>query len=266
MLFRSALGLVTEPVARLADRARLLGRPAARVTRGEQDAALPGVVSPGGLAVFASAAAGADDWRRDFAQAPIPPDGTPDAPLPGLRLDHLNLAVDPARLGEEVAFLRTVLGLAAAPAEEFIDPHGRLLSRAFRPPAGDLRLVLNAVEVPAEVRSRRPSGLTQVAFACEDLRTEVVRLRAAGVPLLPVPGNYYRDLQARLDLDDDLVADLREHGLLYDRIGTGELLHAFTPVLGGGLHLEFLERRGGYDGYGAANTHVRLAAQAASRP
>ena len=65
---------------------------------------------------------------------------------------------------------------------------------------------------------------------------------------------------------DHLVADLREHGLLYDRIGTGELLHAFTPVLGGGLHLEFLERRGGYDGYGAANTHVRLAAQAASRP
>jgi 4-hydroxyphenylpyruvate dioxygenase len=37
-------------------------------------------------------------------------------------------------------------------------------------------------------------------------------------------------------------------------------------VLPQGFCVELLERRGGYDGYGAANTHVRLAAQAASRP
>ncbi|GAA4115068.1 sugar phosphate isomerase/epimerase and 4-hydroxyphenylpyruvate domain-containing protein [Nocardioides fonticola] len=252
---RPALGLVTEPVARLAERARDLGRPAARVTRRDDDAALPGVVSPGGLAVFASAADGVDDWRRDFP-APEP------SAAAGLRLDHLNLAVDPTRLGEEAAFLRTVLGLAAAPVEEFIDPHGRVLSRAFRPIDGSLRLVLNAVEVPEAVRARRPSGLSQIALACDDLRAEVVRLREAGLPLLAVPENYYRDLQARLDLDDALVEDLRAHGLLYDRIGAGELLHVFTPVLGSGIHLELLERRGGYDGYGAANTHVRLAAQA----
>ena len=34
-------------------------------------------------------------------------------------------------------------------------------------------------------------------------------------------------------------------------------------VLGlvGGFHVELLERRGGYDGYGSAGTHVRLAVQ-----
>ena len=78
---------------------------------------------------------------------------------------------------------------------------------------------------------------------------------------MAVPDNYYVDLDARFDLDPSLLAELREHGLLYDRIGDGELLHAYTRPLPGGFCIELLERRGGYDAYGAANTHVRLAAQ-----
>ena len=50
--------------------------------------------------------------------------------------------------------------------------------------------------------------------------------------------------------------------MLYDRVGDGELLHVYTDVLPTGFYVELLERRGGYDGYGSANTHVRLAAQA----
>ena len=72
------------------------------------------------------------------------------------------------------------------------------------------------------------------------------------------------DLDARLDLDPDLLKLLRGHGLLYDRLGEGELLHAYTPVLDTGFYVELLERRGGYDGYGSAGTHVRLAAQDAT--
>ena len=89
-------------------------------------------------------------------------------------------------------------------------------------------------------------------------------MRARGVSLMPVPENYYVDLDARFCLDPALLAELREHQLLYDRLGDGELLHAFTPPLATGFHVELLERRGGYDGYGAANTHVRLAAQVAA--
>ena len=37
--------------------------------------------------------------------------------------------------------------------------------------------------------------------------------------------------------------------------------HAYTPVLATRFYVELLERRGGYDGYGSAGTHVRLAAQ-----
>jgi 4-hydroxyphenylpyruvate dioxygenase len=89
----------------------------------------------------------------------------------------------------------------------------------------------------------------------------VCRLRADGVELLRVPDNYYVDLEARFGLPADRVQVLRRRGVLYDRVGEGELLHAYTPVLAPGFYVEVLERRGGYDGYGAANATVRLAVQ-----
>jgi 4-hydroxyphenylpyruvate dioxygenase len=108
-----------------------------------------------------------------------------------------------------------------------------------------------------------PVGVTQLAFRCDDVVREVAALRGRGVPMMPVPDNYSVDLQARFALDPDTLDTLRRHGVLYDRTGSGELLHAYTQVLDGGFHVELLERRGGYDGYGAASTHVRLAMQAA---
>lgn len=250
-----ALGIVASPVAQVAERAEALLWPSVAVSRTPGDSLLPGITSPAGVPVFVSAPAGEDDdWQRDFAAAPG------RSPQGWVGLDHLGIAVPAGRLNEEVAFLRTLLGLEPAPLEEFIDPHGRVRSRAFRPAKGDLRVVVNVVDV-AEVP--RPTGVVQVAFGCPDLLAEVRRLREAGVPLMAVPDNYYVDLEARLDLDPDLVATLREHGALYDRGPHGELLHAYTPVLPQGFCIELLERRGGYDGYGAANTHVRLAAQSA---
>ncbi|MBF3542877.1 hypothetical protein ISG10_35075, partial [Burkholderia pseudomallei] len=45
----------------------------------------------------------------------------------------------------------------------------------------------------------------------------------------------------------------------------GEFLHAYTELVDGRFSFEIVERRGGYDGYGAANAAVRLAAQAQRR-
>jgi 4-hydroxyphenylpyruvate dioxygenase len=249
-----ALGVVAAPVSGVAERAKVLLWPAVDRTRGAGEAHLPGITSPSGLHVFVSAPPGeVDDWQGDFVPVPA-------AERPGLLgLDHLAVAVPSERLNEQVSFLRTLLGLRPGTVEEFIEPHGRLRSRAFRPSSGGLRLVLHVEEVGP---GHDPvSGVTQVAFACADVRAEVTALRSRGVPLMPVPDNYYTDLDARFGLDPELLADLRAHQLLYDRSGEGELLHAFTMPLPTGFHVELLERRGGYDGYGSAGTHVRLAAQ-----
>ena len=47
-----------------------------------------------------------------------------------------------------------------------------------------------------------------------------------------------------------------------DRDGGGEFLQLYTRSVGG-VFLEVVERRGGYDGYGAPNAPIRLAAQLA---
>jgi 4-hydroxyphenylpyruvate dioxygenase len=261
----SALGVVAPPVGAVAARAKALLWPAVDRTRGEGEALLPGITSPSGLHVFVSAAPGEDDdWRRDFEplvdRPAAPASGVGDSP--GLLgIDHVGVAVPPEHFNQEMAFFRTLFDLAPGTVEEFIEPHGRLRSRALRPVAGDLRVVLNVEDVaPGHVR--RP-GINQVAFACTDVVGQVRALRARGVSLMEVPDNYYVDLDARFGLPRAFLDELREHQLLYDRVGEGELLHAYTAVLPTGFYVELLERRGGYDGYGSAGTHVRLAAQAA---
>ncbi|HEY3013871.1 MAG TPA: TIM barrel protein [Nocardioides sp.] len=252
----TALGISAPPVDAVAGRAEALLWPRVDATRGDREATLPGITSPSGLHVFVSDAAGGDDdWQRDFEIAPSEDSGG------WLGIDHVGLAVARDQLNEEVGFFRTIFGLAPGPVEEFMEPHGRLRSRALRPASGDLRVILNVTDTASG--HAQPVGVNQVAFGCSDVVAAVETVRSAGVPLMAVPDNYYVDLDARFGLEPAFLDLLRHHRLLYDRIGDGELLHAYTPVLPAGFYIELLERRGGYDGYGSAGTHVRLAAQAA---
>ena len=178
-----------------------------------------------------------------------------------LGIDHVGAAVDVDRSDAEVSFYRTLFGLRPGPVSEFFDPAGRLRSRVLLPHEGGVRIVLNIV-----VRAgHAPTGVNQVAFACTDLLDRVETMRAADAPLLTFPNGYYDDLRARLGLSTELLERLRRLGVLYDRDGEGELFHVYTPLVGGRFYVELLERRGGYTGFGAANTPVRLAMQAAAQ-
>jgi 4-hydroxyphenylpyruvate dioxygenase len=250
----TAIGVCAPPVQSVAARAAALLWPEVDTTRGAGEAMLPGITSPSGLHVFVSDTAGhRDHWQRDFEAA----DGTDPGTWRGL--DHLAVSVPAHRLNEEMAFFRTLFALDPGTPEEFMDPHGRLRSVALRPADGDLRIVLNVTEASDEARNR--DGITQVAFRCEDIVARVAGLRARGVRFMSVPDNYYVDLDARFGLVPARLEELRDHQLMYDRLGGGELLHAYTEVLSTGFCVELLERRNGYAGYGSANTFVRLAAQ-----
>lgn len=87
-----------------------------------------------------------------------------------------------------------------------------------------------------------------------------LRLKRKGVDLLPIPENYYSDLEVRLDLDAPQIERLRAGNILYDRDGETEYFQIYTTALESGLFFEIVERRG-YAGFGAANTPIRLAAQ-----
>lgn len=90
---------------------------------------------------------------------------------------------------------------------------------------------------------------------------------AAGLRTLPVPDNYYDDLAARSDLPPHRRELMRRLNILHDRDpgGRGEFLHFFTPLLDGHLFFEVVQRVGGYEGYGARNTPVRMAVHRTER-
>jgi 4-hydroxyphenylpyruvate dioxygenase len=90
-------------------------------------------------------------------------------------------------------------------------------------------------------------------------------MRERALPILPIPMNYYEDLDARWELDPALLEAMRTFGILYDRDEAGgELFHLYTGMLGHRLFLEVVQRVGGYDGYGEVNAPVRAAAQLAT--
>jgi 4-hydroxyphenylpyruvate dioxygenase len=127
-------------------------------------------------------------------------------------------------------------------------------------------LVLNASQSRQTMASRFlddffGSGVQQIALACDDIFATAERLCFNGIALLPIPENYYDDLEARLDLDAPLLDRLRAGNILYDRDGAAEFFHVYTQTLPGGFFFEIVQRRG-YRGYGAVNAPIRLVAQA----
>jgi 4-hydroxyphenylpyruvate dioxygenase len=245
----TALGMgVDDPVRVMARADSLMWEPAAR--HGGPPAFT--VTSPTGVSAHVVAAGGPGSVAAAY---PNRSSGSDDG---WLGIDHVGVAVAVEHSDAEVSFYRTLFGMQPGPVSEFFDPAGRLRSRVLLPRAGGVRVVLNIV-----VRAGgAPTGVNQVAFACTDLLDRVEGMRAAGAPLLTFPDGYYDDLDARLGLDPALLERLRRLGVLYDRDGDGELFHVYTPLVAGRFYVEVLERRGGYAGFGATNTPVRLAMQA----
>jgi 4-hydroxyphenylpyruvate dioxygenase len=86
-------------------------------------------------------------------------------------------------------------------------------------------------------------------------------MRARGASFLNISDNYYDDVEAKYDLDAGTMADLRANQILYDREGDGEFFQIYTHIFDERFFFEIVERRN-YQGFGAANAAVRLAAQA----
>ncbi len=168
-------------------------------------------------------------------------------------------------------FYTSLFALDKTPAQAVIDPGGIVQSQVVQDPGGAVRIVLNASQSQHTLSSRFLSeafgaGVQHVALATDDILGTVDNLRRSGVDLLPIPENYYDDLEARSDLDEDRIARLRDGNVLHDRDAGGEFLHAYTkPLLEDGFFFEIVERRG-YSGFGAPNAPIRLSAQTSLAP
>ncbi|MFJ2114415.1 bifunctional sugar phosphate isomerase/epimerase/4-hydroxyphenylpyruvate dioxygenase family protein [Streptomyces sp. NPDC087850] len=250
----AALGLETPDQKGAVLRAESLLAPVVPRRRAPGDAPLDAVAAPDGTELFfcCTEPESGTGWTADFAPGPA----EAREPAGITRIDHVALPQPWHQFDEASLFYRSVLGLDPHESLDLPDPFGLLRSRAVSNPEGTLRIALNVAPGPGE-RDERPQ---HIALATDDIIATARRVREHGAGLLPIPDNYYDDLEARYDLAPDTLAALRESGILYDRDEYGEFHHCYTVTVGR-VFFELVQRTGGYRGYGAQNALVRLAAQ-----
>jgi 4-hydroxyphenylpyruvate dioxygenase len=105
------------------------------------------------------------------------------------------------------------------------------------------------------------ASVQHIALATDDIFETARSLADLGFKPLVMPANYYADLQSRFDLSPLLLSQLEKNSILFDEDGSGAFLQLYSQPFAGGIFFEILERRSGYNGYGAANAPFRIAAQ-----
>jgi 4-hydroxyphenylpyruvate dioxygenase len=258
----AALGLETADPARSARRAEALLAPVLPRTRAADEVDLSAVAAPDGTSLFfcRTGPPDAGSWLTDF-----PTVGVARAGHGITSVDHVALTQPFDHFDEASLFYRSVLGLAIERMSEVAAPYGVVRNRAVVDPARSVRICLSVSALRRGAWGPSVADPQHVAFATADILATVRAARAAGAPLLAIPDNYYDDLDARLELPTELLANMRECGVLYDADAHGEFLHAYTEVLGGRVFFEVVQRIGGYLGFGELNGPVRMAAHSRLR-
>ena len=187
-----------------------------------------------------------------------------------VRFDHISQSMHDEEMLTWLLFYTSLLDLGKTRVHDVLDPGGIVQSQVVATEDGALRLVLNASQSQRTLASRFlnelfGSGVQHIALATDDIFATVGRLRQNGVDLLPIPENYYDDLEARTDLAPEAIARLAESQILYDRDGPSEYFQVYTQTLDNGFFFEIVERRN-YAGFGAVNAPIRLAAQTRLAP
>jgi 4-hydroxyphenylpyruvate dioxygenase len=266
-----AIGLDVESAAATMDRAeRLLDRPF-RQPVGPGELEIPAVRGLGGSLLYfvdRTSALGRV-WDIEFKPATGKATGGADGGGDGVGLtgvDHISQSMQYEEMLSWLLFYSSLLAVEKTKELDIADPGGLVKSQVIQAADGVLRIVLNGSQ-SSRTQSARflseffGSGVQHIAFNSDDLVTTVQRLVANGVRMLPIPENYYDDLEARADLPPQRLDILRAHNILYDRDEHGEYLQAYSQSFEELFFFEFVERRG-YKGFGAINAPIRLAAQA----
>jgi 4-hydroxyphenylpyruvate dioxygenase len=260
-----AIGVRVDDPHRAVSRAVSFGLQRFEGRVGPNELRIPAIRSPdAGLIYFVSGeqeSAGLYDIEFDRVEAPKEgPTG----------VDHLAIALPNGQLDSTVLFYRAVMGLQGEATQSLNDPHGVVRSRVVADPGHTLRLAFNVSSFDRTETARSASmlaggGVQQIAFACEDLVGFLQTLPGGRDAIIPIPDNYYDDLDSKSILDRARIDQLRALGILYDASDGGGFLHAYSHVYEGRFFFEFIQRVDGYDGYGEANTPLRLAAQSQLR-
>ncbi|MDE1917685.1 MAG: sugar phosphate isomerase/epimerase and 4-hydroxyphenylpyruvate domain-containing protein [Sphingomonadales bacterium] len=259
-----AIGLTVPDQQAALARAEALDIPRFTQKVGADEWEIPALRGVGGsLLYLVEEANRAAMWADEFpASAPAP------APLL-TRVDHIAQTMQYEEMLSWLLYYHALLEVKKTPQLEIADPMGLVYSQAVETPDGRLRLTLNGSIAAQSLTSRFiqnyfGAGVQHIAFETADIFAAAEAAQAAGLPMLAIGPNYYEDLEARYDLDAELLARMARLNILYDRDGDAEYFQFYSRAVAKRVFFEVVERRG-YAGYGAANASIRLNAQAQYR-
>ena len=220
---------------------------------------IPAIRGVGGSLLYFLETAG-KNWDTDFVAL------RSDVVIDRLdAVDHISQSMPYDEMLSWLLFYTGILDLQRLPQMEIADPAGLVQSQALINSNQGLRVILNGSSATRTLSARFineffGSGVQHIAFSCADIFATVNDMRARGANFLKIPDNYYDDLEAKYDLDAATMAALRDNQILYDREGDGEFFQVYTHIFDERFFFEIVQRRN-YQGFGAANAAIRLAAQ-----
>ncbi|MDP2522714.1 TIM barrel protein [Neptunomonas phycophila] len=182
------------------------------------------------------------------------------------RIDHVGQTVSNTDFLSAAFFYKSLFDFDIEASTDLPDIYGLVVSRVAVSSDNRVRIPINMTEARNASAQRflqhsKGSGVQQIAFSCEDIFAAAEHVGATH--LLPIPENYYRDLDARFALDAGLLDQMKANHVLYDRNEDGEFFHFYTQTVHG-VFFEVVQRIDDYNRYGEANAFIRLASQAVS--
>jgi 4-hydroxyphenylpyruvate dioxygenase len=262
-----ALGVSVDDISGAMRRAQSLQISSFTEPLGEGELRMPSVRGVGGsLLYFMQAGAEQAVWEQEFVR----PDGPAEDRDAGLqRVDYIAQTMQYEEMLSWLLYYVSLFEVEKMPQVEAADPLGLVYTQAVESADRSFRITLNASASPQTLTARFlqgfvGAGVQHIALQTDDIIQTARRLRDYGLEILPIPPNYYGELQANFGMDPALARQLAEHNILYDRDGEGEYFQLYSRAFAKRFFFEIVERRN-YRAYGAVNTPVRLAAQSRYR-
>jgi 4-hydroxyphenylpyruvate dioxygenase len=256
-----AMGLRVGNAEAAMERARALGMHAFTQPVGPGELDIPAIRGLGGSLIYFI------DGRSDLAkvwEVEFEPTGTPSNRWLS-RIDHVAEAMSPGELLSWRLFYLSLIDFETTPQVDVVDPAGIVESQVLQDEERYLRICLNTSNSSHTLSSRFLSeyfgaGVQHVAFTTSDIFAAAEAMQSAGLEMLPIPGNYFDDIEARFLLEPEVVENMRRLGILYEEDDKGRYFQLYTRAFRDLFFFEIVQRDG-YGGFGASNAPIRIAAQ-----
>ncbi|MER0239896.1 VOC family protein [Fulvimarina sp. MAC8] len=194
------IGLNVGSASETSRRAAALGDEPFEQPIGDGEIAIPAIRGLSGSVLHFIDPSTEDVWDREFVSLDERAEGA------GLTsVDHLAQTMSYGDMLSWTLFYTTLFEMRKSPMVDVIDPDGVVRSQVVESPDHKLRVTLNGAETHRTLAGSFlaetfGSQVQHIALATDDIFATAEHLAKLGFEVLPIPGNYYRDLAARFSL------------------------------------------------------------------